>query len=184
MFGDALNTLARRRDDGSLPGVYGDVRFPDLMADPVAAIAGAYAGIGREMTGEHRAAVVRYLDDKPRGKHGTHRYTAADWGFDADVVRGRPGALHGPLRRRRRGRVAARPRLSGLVRAARRPSPSGARAPRSATAAPGWELCERQPRAPLDVPDERGAELGVVGQARRRRPRGSSARRTGTAARR
>jgi Sulfotransferase family len=87
MFGDALNTLARRRDDGSLPEVFGDVRFHELMADPAAAIAGAYDGIGREMTGEHRAAVVRYLDDKPRGKHGTHRYTAADWGFDADVVR-------------------------------------------------------------------------------------------------
>ena len=87
MFGDALNTLARRRDDGSLPGVYGDVRFHELMSDPVAAIAGAYEGIGREMTAEHRAAVVRYLDDKPRGKHGTHRYSAADWGFDAGVLR-------------------------------------------------------------------------------------------------
>jgi len=87
MFGDALNTLARRRDDGSLPGVYGDVRFHDLMADPVAAIAGAYDGIGRAMTDEHRAAVVRYLEDKPRGKHGTHRYSAADWGFDAGVLR-------------------------------------------------------------------------------------------------
>ena len=57
------------------------------MDDPVAAIAGAYAAIGREMTDEHRAAVVRYLEDKPRGKHGTHRYSAADWGFDASVLR-------------------------------------------------------------------------------------------------
>ena len=87
MFGDALNTLARRRDDRSLPGVYGDVRFHELMSDPVAAIAGAYDGIGREMTPGHRAAVVRYLDHKPRGKHGTHRYSAADWGFDAGVLR-------------------------------------------------------------------------------------------------
>ena len=90
MFGDALNTLARRRDDGSLPGTYGDVRFDELMRDPVDAIAGAYAAVGREMTGEHRAAVVRYLRDKPRGKHGTHRYSAADWGFD-------PSALHREL---------------------------------------------------------------------------------------
>jgi hypothetical protein len=87
VFTDALNTLARRRDDGSLPGVYGDVRFDALMRDPVGAIAGAYAAVGREMTGDHRAAVVRYLDEKPRGKHGTHRYTAAEWGFDADVLR-------------------------------------------------------------------------------------------------
>lgn len=87
LFGDALNTLARRRDDGSLPGTYGDVRFADLMADPVAAIAGAYAAIGRELTTEHRDAVTRYLAAKPRGKHGTHHYTAADWGFDPAALR-------------------------------------------------------------------------------------------------
>jgi Sulfotransferase family len=87
VFTDALNSLATRRDDGSLPGTYGDVRFPDLMADPVAAIEAAYAQIGRELTGEHREAVLGYLEAKPRGKHGTHRYTAADWGFDVDTVR-------------------------------------------------------------------------------------------------
>lgn len=87
LFGDALNTLARRRSDGSLPGIYGDVRFADLMADAVAAIAGAYAGIGREMTAEHRAAVLAYLDSKPRGKHGTHSYSADEWGFDAPTLR-------------------------------------------------------------------------------------------------
>jgi hypothetical protein len=87
LFGDALNTLARRRDDGSLPGTYGDVRFADLMADPVAAIAGAYGAIGRELTPDHARAVTRYLAAKPRGQHGTHRYTAADWGFDAPTLR-------------------------------------------------------------------------------------------------
>jgi hypothetical protein len=87
VFTDALNTLATRRDDGSLPGTYGDVRFADLMADPVASIEAAYAQIGREMTGEHRQAVLGYLEAKPRGKHGTHSYTAADWGFDVDTVR-------------------------------------------------------------------------------------------------
>jgi Sulfotransferase family len=87
MFTDALNSIARRREDGSLPGVYGDVRFADLMDDPAGAISGAYAAIGRELTGEHAAAIRRYLEAKPRGKHGTHRYTAADWGFDADALR-------------------------------------------------------------------------------------------------
>ena len=76
-----------RRDDGSLPGTYGDVRFADLMADPVASIEAAYAQIGREIDAEHRQAVLGYLEAKPRGKHGTHSYTAADWGFDVDTVR-------------------------------------------------------------------------------------------------
>jgi hypothetical protein len=87
LFTDALDAIARRRREGSLPGVYGDVRFADLMDDPVAAIAGAYAAIGRELTDKHRAAISDYLAAKPRGKHGVHRYTAAEWGFDVDVVR-------------------------------------------------------------------------------------------------
>jgi hypothetical protein len=87
LFGDALNTVARRRDDGSLPGTYGDVRFADLMDDPVTAIAGAYAAIGRELTPEHGDAITHYLAAKPRGKHGTHTYTAQDWGFDAEALR-------------------------------------------------------------------------------------------------
>ncbi len=87
VFTAALNALATRRDDGSLPGTYGDVLFADLMADPVASIEAAYAQIGREMTADHRRAVLDYVAAKPRGKHGTHRYAAADWGFDADTVR-------------------------------------------------------------------------------------------------
>ncbi|CAN5738888.1 sulfotransferase [soil metagenome] len=86
LFTDALATVARRRADGTLPGVYGDARFADLMTDPVAAIEGAYRGIGRELTAEHRVAIVAYLHDKPRGKHGSHRYAAADWGFDPDAL--------------------------------------------------------------------------------------------------
>ncbi|MBN2624739.1 MAG: sulfotransferase [Acidimicrobiales bacterium] len=87
LFTDALDAIARRRRDGSLPGTYGDVRFANLMDDPVGAIAGAYASIGRELTAEHRAAIARYLEAKPRGKHGVHHYTAAEWGFDADALR-------------------------------------------------------------------------------------------------
>jgi hypothetical protein len=87
IFTDALAAVARRRQDGSLPGVHGDVRFADLMADPAAAIAGAYGQIGRELTAEHRRAIVDYVAAKPRGKHGSHDYTAAGWGFDAATVR-------------------------------------------------------------------------------------------------
>jgi hypothetical protein len=87
IFSDALATVARRRADGTLPGVHGDVRFADLMADPVGAIAAAYGEIGRELPEDHRRAIGEYLAAKPRDKHGTHDYTAADWGFDAATVR-------------------------------------------------------------------------------------------------
>ncbi|MBX3313265.1 MAG: sulfotransferase [Actinobacteria bacterium] len=87
VFSDALAATARRRRDGSIGGTFGDVRFGDLMTDPVVAIAGAYEQIGRPFTDDHATAITEYLRAKPRGKHGTHHYTAADWGFDADQVR-------------------------------------------------------------------------------------------------
>jgi hypothetical protein len=87
LFTEALATVDRRRRTGELPDVFGDVRFTDLMADAVAAIEGAYQAIGRELTDDHRRAITRYLAGKPRGKHGTHRYTAEEWGFDPEVLR-------------------------------------------------------------------------------------------------
>ncbi len=87
LFADALNTVARRRDDRSIPAACGDVRFADLMADPVTAIRGAYEAIGRALAPEHETAITEYLAAKPRGKHGVHRYEAADWGFDAAALR-------------------------------------------------------------------------------------------------
>jgi hypothetical protein len=87
LFADALNTVARRRDEGSIAAACGDVRFTDLMADPVAAIGSAYEAIGRELTPGHAAAITDYLSTKPRGKHGVHRYDAADWGFDVAALR-------------------------------------------------------------------------------------------------
>jgi hypothetical protein len=88
LFSDALNTVARRRDEGSIPAPCGDVRFAELMADPVAAIGSAYAAVARELTPEHGRAITDYLAAKPRGKHGVHRYDAADWGFDVGELRG------------------------------------------------------------------------------------------------
>jgi len=90
LFTDALNAIAVRRAEGSLPGRHGDVRFGDLMARPVDAIRAAYEQIDRPFTFRHAEAVERYLRDKPRGKHGAHSYTAEDWGFD-------PAALHRDL---------------------------------------------------------------------------------------
>jgi hypothetical protein len=87
MFTAGLNAVAERSKAGTLPPATGHVRFTDLMSDPTEAIGNAYAGIGRDFTDRHRAAVVHYLENKPRGKHGRHDYTAADWGYDAGALR-------------------------------------------------------------------------------------------------
>jgi hypothetical protein len=86
LFTDALNAIATRRADGTLPGRHGDVRFGDLMARPTEAVRGAYEQLGRALTPTHAEAIESYLRDKPRGKHGAHTYTAEDWGFDAAAL--------------------------------------------------------------------------------------------------
>lgn len=90
LFTDALATVAKRRVDGSIRAPCGDVRFTELVRDPVAAVSGAYEAIGRELTPDHAAAIESYVRDKPKGKYGTHRYTAEDWGFE-------PATLHDQL---------------------------------------------------------------------------------------
>ena len=87
LFTAGLNTVAERSKAGTLPERTGHVRFTEMMSDPVAAIEAAYDGIGRELTDDHREAVTRYLEAKPRAKHGAHDYTAEEWGFDTDTLR-------------------------------------------------------------------------------------------------
>ncbi|HEY2774306.1 MAG TPA: sulfotransferase [Candidatus Binatia bacterium] len=87
VFSAALLDVARRRRDGSLPLSSGDVRFTELLADPVAAIRAAYSQLGREVSDEHARAMRGYVAAKPQGKFGRHDYTAADWGFDATLLR-------------------------------------------------------------------------------------------------
>ena len=87
VFGGALSSVAAARADGSFPVPVGDVRFTDMIADPADTIGRAYAELDREFTAEHAAAIEAYVRDKPKGRFGHHRYTADDWGFDADALR-------------------------------------------------------------------------------------------------
>lgn len=87
IFTDALANSARRRRAGTWSARFGDARFADLMSDPVGAIRAAYDQLGQPFTDEHATAISRYLAAKPRGQHGTHHYTAAQWGFDPAQLR-------------------------------------------------------------------------------------------------
>ena len=89
VFSAALNGVAAARAERSLPDRFVDVHFQSLMRDPVAALRAAYARMGRPFGAEHAERVRTYLAGKPKGKFGTHRYTAAEWGFDAGALRAR-----------------------------------------------------------------------------------------------
>ena len=64
-----------------------DVHFKELMADPVAAIERAYAGLGLEFSGEFQERIRAYLALKPRHKFGQHQYAAEDYGLTDDQIR-------------------------------------------------------------------------------------------------
>ena len=66
-----------------------DVRYESLVRDPFATLAGIYDHFGIPFAAEAEAAMRRFREDNPRGKHGAHHYAPSDWGLDADALRER-----------------------------------------------------------------------------------------------
>ena len=63
-----------------------DVRYADLMADPVASVRTIYGRFGDEVTDDTAAAIAAYAAANRQGTHGTHRYDPADYGLDRAAV--------------------------------------------------------------------------------------------------
>lgn len=63
-----------------------DMRYKDLIADPVGTIRKAYAQFGRELTGEGAQGVLRWLRENPADKHGKRSYSLEEFGLDEQTV--------------------------------------------------------------------------------------------------
>ena len=61
---------------------FADVHFHELNADPLGAIAAAYARLGLPWTLAAERAIGAYAAANPRGRHGEHRYRLADFRLD------------------------------------------------------------------------------------------------------
>ncbi len=57
------------------------------MADPVSAVEKLYGQMDRPLLGEHADAIRGYLEVKPKGKFGKHKYSPEEWGFDPVKLR-------------------------------------------------------------------------------------------------
>lgn len=79
----------RRERDASQ---FFDLHFREVVADPVGAIERLYKHFGVEMTDEAAQAMRRWHADNPQGKHGEHRYTAADFGLTERAITDRYAA--------------------------------------------------------------------------------------------
>ena len=66
-----------------------DVRYADLMNDPGATVAAVYERLGWDAGDQVTSRVRDYVAGKPKGAHGEHRYSLADFGLDAAEQRAR-----------------------------------------------------------------------------------------------
>jgi Sulfotransferase family len=60
-----------------------DIRYPDLVADPLAAVARICEFLEVPLTNQAANRMRRYLAENPAGRHGEHRYTAEEFGLRA-----------------------------------------------------------------------------------------------------
>ena len=78
------------RESGRVdPKQFFDVRYEDLVKQPIPTIAGIYAHFEIPFTAEAERRMRDYLANKPRGKHGEHRYAFEHTGFDLAAERER-----------------------------------------------------------------------------------------------
>jgi len=78
-----------RADPASNAATFVDLDYRTLVSDPVAAITQVYAAADLDPPTDPAAFVAAYHDSHPRHAHGTHRYTAADFGLDEHELRER-----------------------------------------------------------------------------------------------
>jgi hypothetical protein len=71
-----------------------DLRYADLVADPVGTVERVYDHFGLEMTKGMRAGMERWVADNPRHKHGVHRYSLEQFGLDEDEVEREAAPYH------------------------------------------------------------------------------------------
>ena len=64
-----------------------DLRYQDLMDDPLGTVAAIYAHWELPLTDQARQRMHAYLEQNPHGGHGKHEYSFADTGLDLDEER-------------------------------------------------------------------------------------------------
>lgn len=81
--GALLGALAQR-DAGRVPRErVVDVRYTDLMRDPIGVVERIYRAFSLELSAAARARMRAFLAANPKDKSGRHRYTLAEFGLDA-----------------------------------------------------------------------------------------------------
>lgn len=80
---------AMRVRDAGREHQFADVVYADLVRDPIATIARLYDRFGLPFSSDAESRMRAYLDAKPKGRHGAHRYEFENTGFDRAAERER-----------------------------------------------------------------------------------------------
>lgn len=71
-----LEAVIDQRQSGAVPEAnIADSRYQDLMDDPISCIKGIYSHFNMTLSEKAANNMQVYLDQKPKGKHGTHDYS-------------------------------------------------------------------------------------------------------------
>ena len=81
--------LEARDDRCAPPERFFDIRYRDLVKDPIGTVRNAYAHFGMSFTTIAEGRMRRYLAETPKDKHGAHVYSLTEFGLDADEERER-----------------------------------------------------------------------------------------------
>ena len=88
-----LDRAVEARRDGTVPADRAvDVLFRDFVRDPMAVVRTIYERLGIELTQSAERAMRSFLAANPQEKHGGHKYSFADTGLDAGLLRERTRA--------------------------------------------------------------------------------------------
>lgn len=88
LWSDGIEAMMDYRDATPALPIH-DMRYKELIADPVATIRKAYAQFGRELSDEGAEGVLRWLRENPADKHGKRSYSLEEFGLDEKTVRDR-----------------------------------------------------------------------------------------------
>jgi sulfotransferase family protein len=87
---DEIRAGLEARDDGCAPPErFLDVRYRDLVKNPMETVRNIYARFDMALTPTAEARMQQYLAETPKDKHGAHEYSLAQFGLDPDQERER-----------------------------------------------------------------------------------------------
>lgn len=68
------------------PGKILDVRYDDMMADPLSSVERIYEFCGLTLSQERKDTIADHHARNPKGKHGKHQYSLSEFGLENDWV--------------------------------------------------------------------------------------------------